>query len=154
MRVLFPIDGSACAQKTLEWAVNFLAPEKHIVLLMIVIFPLLEKDEREVEERAANELLSSFKALFESHGFKVERAECVKEYILGNPAGAICKYADTQAVDQIIIGSHGYQGFARFLMGSVSMDVFQKARKPVLVLNNQLQQSGETSFTASIQRRK
>lgn len=145
MRILFPVDGSVCARKTLEWAVGFLNSHTHTVLIVIVVFPAINRTQRETEEEAAQTVMAAAKALFESNGFTVEKAECLHEYVVANPAAAICKYAAKENVDQIIIGSHGHQRLAKFLMGSVAADVFRKARRPVLVINNQLQDLGEVS---------
>ncbi len=138
MRVLFPIDGSVCAWKTLEWAVGFLDHRNYTILLLVVMVPAVGREQRELEEKVAGTLLQEARALFEKNGFTVEKTECISEYRTANPADPICKYAKRQDVDQIIIGSHGYRGMARALMGSVSMEVFRKSENPVMVLNNQL----------------
>jgi universal stress protein A len=51
----------------------------------------------------------------------------------GNPIGAIVRFAKDEAVDLIVIGSHGRTGIGRALMGSVAEGVVRKAQCPVLV---------------------
>jgi len=52
----------------------------------------------------------------------------------GFPTDAILSYAQTQAVDLIVMGTHGRRGFDRITMGSVAEQVLRKARCPVLVI--------------------
>ena len=58
---------------------------------------------------------------------------------------AICQYADEIQADLIVIGSHGYQGLAKFLMGSVSERVFKEANQPVIIVRNDKSHSIEIS---------
>jgi nucleotide-binding universal stress UspA family protein len=52
----------------------------------------------------------------------------------GFPTDAILSFAQTQAVDLIVMGTHGRRGFDRITMGSVTEQVLRKARCPVLVI--------------------
>src|SRR5690348_7501262 len=52
----------------------------------------------------------------------------------GFPTDAILTFAQTQAVDLIVMGTHGRRGFDRIAMGSVTEQVLRKARCPVLVI--------------------
>lgn len=138
MKVLIPIDGSECGRSTLEWATGFLdKTSAQIYLLHVIaipqtsyITPEIPMTEYDVKDAIA--LLDEVRILLENKGFVVEEAQ----YILGDPARAICQYADDKEIEQIIIGSHGHQGLAEFLMGSVSKDVFKRAKQPVLLINN------------------
>ncbi|MGV2947877.1 universal stress protein, partial [Acinetobacter sp. AGC35] len=58
----------------------------------------------------------------------------VVELLQGSPAEVILKYAKQQEVDVIIIGSRGLGGIREFVLGSVSHNVVQSARIPVLVV--------------------
>lgn len=137
MKILLPIDGSDCSKTTLEWASNFLSKANSRIFLINVIYftPDAFVGDYEVEEGI--KMLNEAKEFMESRGFIVEDTK----YLLGLPSQAICDYADENNVDQIIIGSHGRQGLAKFLMGSVSEGVFKHAKQPVLVLNNSPQAS-------------
>lgn len=46
----------------------------------------------------------------------------------------ILKYAKENAIDIIVIGSRGLGGIREFVLGSVSHNVVQSARIPVLVV--------------------
>lgn len=132
MKVLLPIDGSDCAMRTLAWASGFLSPRRVRIYLLHVIPQSSVVPPTEHEVRDARHLLAEAQHRMTEACFTVVSAE----YVVGDPARAICAYADEAGIDQIVLGSHGRQGLARFLMGSISADVFKMARQPVLVLNN------------------
>ncbi|MEI0739550.1 universal stress protein [Paenibacillus sp. JTLBN-2024] len=56
------------------------------------------------------------------------------ELIQGAPAETILKYAQEHGSDVIVIGSRGLGGIREFVLGSVSHNVVQHARIPVLVI--------------------
>ncbi|GIO33648.1 MULTISPECIES: universal stress protein [Paenibacillus] len=56
------------------------------------------------------------------------------ELIQGAPAETILKYAGDHDSDVIVIGSRGLGGIREFVLGSVSHNVVQHARIPVLVV--------------------
>src|SRR5262245_26500270 len=56
----------------------------------------------------------------------------VKRVLLcGDPGQAIAKYADAQKIGLIVMPTHGYGGFRRFLLGSVTTKVLHEAACPV-----------------------
>lgn len=55
-------------------------------------------------------------------------------HIWGHPAEQVCTYASDNAVDLIVIGSHGRSGFKRVLLGSVSNAVANHAPCPVTIV--------------------
>ncbi|WP_417897465.1 universal stress protein [Bacillus haimaensis] len=62
-----------------------------------------------------------------------ERVEAPVEVMFGDPAKSICKFAETQNHDLIIIGSRGLGGLKKLILGSVSDKVTNSATCPVLV---------------------
>jgi nucleotide-binding universal stress UspA family protein len=54
--------------------------------------------------------------------------------IVGDPAWDICRVAEREATDLIVMGSHGHMGLAYVLLGSVAERVVQHAPCPVLVV--------------------
>ena len=50
----------------------------------------------------------------------------------GKPADEIVKLADEQSANLIVIATHGYSGFHRFIFGSVTERVVRTATCPVL----------------------
>lgn len=62
-----------------------------------------------------------------------ERVEAPVEVMFGDPAKSICKFAETNNHDLIIIGSRGLGGLKKLILGSVSDKVTNSATCPVLV---------------------
>jgi nucleotide-binding universal stress UspA family protein len=60
--------------------------------------------------------------------------ECVTSE--GMAADCILSFADLQAINLIVIGTHGIRGFERLMMGSVTEKVLRTAHCPVLAVNN------------------
>jgi len=55
---------------------------------------------------------------------------------MGDPATVILELARREAVDLVVVGSHGRTGFERFLLGSVSGRVVEHAPCDVLVVKS------------------
>ncbi|HYP08174.1 MAG TPA: universal stress protein [Bryobacteraceae bacterium] len=79
------------------------------------------------EDRAATaeEHLQNF-VVEELSGLEVER-----RVELGDPAGTIVRVAQDEHVDLIMMPTHGYGGFRRFILGSVTAKVLHDAQCPV-----------------------
>ncbi len=56
------------------------------------------------------------------------------ELLVGRAATEIVDYATENAVDEIVMGSHGRDGAARLLLGSVSETVVRRSPVPVTVV--------------------
>ena len=54
--------------------------------------------------------------------------------ISGNPADEIVRIAESRNASLIVVGAHGRTGLKMAFLGSVSADVIQRARQPVLVV--------------------
>jgi nucleotide-binding universal stress UspA family protein len=79
--------------------------------------------------REAEARLAVIKAEIENQGIAVQA-----EVALGSPAGAIVRAAQAARPRLIVVGTHGRQGPARLLLGSVASEVVQAAVAPVLVV--------------------
>lgn len=58
----------------------------------------------------------------------------------GGPAHEICRTAESQAVDLIVMATHGHTGMRRFLLGSVTENVLRHAPCPLLVVREREQE--------------
>jgi nucleotide-binding universal stress UspA family protein len=58
------------------------------------------------------------------------------EIIKGNPRNAILDEAETWNADLIVVGSHGYTGLKRVLLGSVSQAIASHAKCSVEIVRN------------------
>jgi len=65
-----------------------------------------------------------------SDGIKVKT-----ESLEGNrPADTITDYAKEKSMDLIIIGTHGYTGLKKLMMGSVAFGILHQSHVPVLLI--------------------
>jgi len=132
MKLLLPIDGSDCANKTLLWAAETFNRDKAEYCLLFVIPVLPDLNTVEFDVADASALLKRARTLLEDRGCKVLRAE----YAMGDAVERICHAAEEMDVDQVVIGSHGRTGFSKLMMGSVSIRVLERCRRPVTVHRN------------------
>lgn len=146
MKILIPVDGSESALWTIKQAAVLLDKAIAEIYLFLVVVPMpaeLPWSFYAIDEEAgANEALRKADDEARNLGLKVARVE---HQTFHEPASAICNYAKEQGIDLIIIGSHGYQGLAKFLMGSVSERVFKQAEQPVIIIRNDQEHTVEIS---------
>ena len=134
--ILVPLDGSALAEKALDYAVQIIAPKRRITLVCIVEVPdvassfhpevMMIEDNlasaRGYLDRIANELRKEHQL----------RVDIVVE--VGKPADVITKIAENEFVDAIVISTHGRTGVERFIFGSVTQKVLNAMPCPVFVV--------------------
>ena len=140
-KILFPIDLSEVSPKMAPWVRDFAERcEAEIHLLFVArefghyvsvyVTPeliqslegqIIKGGEKKIEEFA------------EAH-FKGYHA-CKATVVVGDAAEEIIKYAETDKIDLIIIGTHGRKGMDRILFGSVAEKVIKMSSVPVLSIN-------------------
>ncbi len=140
-RILIPLDGSTRAESAIPVAARIARASKGtIVLLQVVNSPReygvyltqssvwTEKD-MEAEKAKATEYLTSIaqSEQMEGIGTKIE-------VISGPIAPTLLSYAEPSRADLIVMSSHGYTGFKRWVLGSVADKVIRHAQVPALVL--------------------
>ena len=54
----------------------------------------------------------------------------------GDPATEILKTIDAEAIDLVVMGTHGYKGLERAIFGSVARKVVKNSPIPVLTINS------------------
>jgi nucleotide-binding universal stress UspA family protein len=59
---------------------------------------------------------------------------CEHQYLRGNAATEIINFADKNAIDLIVMGTHGRSAALQLLLGSVAEEVVRSANCPVLVV--------------------
>jgi nucleotide-binding universal stress UspA family protein len=83
-------------------------------------------------------------------GSRVGEALPVESLVVeGPPAAAILKTAQDRPAEWIVMGTHGYSGWHRFLLGSVTERVLQETDRPVLAVRNK--KGAEEPSSLSIQ---
>ncbi len=143
-KILVPIDFSEHSKKTVSYATRIASRYNAIVLLLHVFetpaYAAVPYGRRQhthdqitsqidAAEQDARENLTAFENQLLNVGVKVEA------YVrAGYPFEEIVRTANHFDVDLIIIGSHGYSGITRLLVGSTVERVVERAPCPVLVV--------------------
>ena len=140
-KVLVPVDGSDCSNRTVLYAAEVGEKLESELTLLHVLPPLptyvsnyseqLEKIEKTLMQeftKEALDILKKSKQLISDKNIKINT-----QLVIGNPPDEICKFAKENSYDLIIIGSRGLSGIKSYIMGSVSNRVSRYAHCPVLI---------------------
>lgn len=132
--ILVPLDGSALAARALPYAVT-LARASHARLSLVraaLAHPLPGADPSEAQaavvQRAERELEATAESL-RSGGLTVETHVYYDE-----AARAIVDATERQAVDLVVMSTHGHGGLGRWVYGSVADRVLRRVAAPVLLV--------------------
>ena len=90
------------------------------------MYDVLLAEGKNIVANAKNDLVS--------RGVNADRI--VTAVLDGHPAEELDKYAGSNDIDLIIIGSHGRKGLDRLLIGSVADKVVRGAQVPVLIIKS------------------
>ena len=138
-KILVPTDFSENSLKAIRHAVAFAKTFKASVTLLHVVeihfggaiygpldFPMLEKDFVDSSDKQLTELAEKTAS---TEGITVDKV--TKS---GHTIVEIVDYARENAVDLIIISTHGHTGLAHVLLGSTAENIVRHAPCPVLVV--------------------
>jgi nucleotide-binding universal stress UspA family protein len=75
---------------------------------------------------------------------KVERV-----HLVGIEGEAVVKYAEQAGCDMIVMGTHGYGGITKFLLGSVAEYVMRHAKCPVVMIKDKSREQQSTDHSAA-----
>jgi len=143
MRILLAIDGSTCSKQAIRKVITQVRSKGTQVHVLHVIEPItayisagmiphyvphVDQIEEDRKKEAQKLLAQAVRQLREA-GFRA--SEVLQR---GNPKVKIIDHAKEWRADLIVVGSHGWRGFSRFLMGSVSETVVRHARCSVEVV--------------------
>jgi nucleotide-binding universal stress UspA family protein len=139
MKILIPVDGSACCMAALEFTASrpFAESVRPQVDLLNVQLP--------VPPRAGRAVGADFvRALYEAESSKILKPALALlraahldpawYYRVGSPAVEIVEWAEAHGADLIVIGSHGHTALEAVLFGSVTQKVLASTTVPLLVL--------------------
>ena len=144
-RILMPTDFSDCANAALTHAVALahqFGAELHLLHAVVLheedpnrpghSFPGLEELHRRLKEAAATgmEQLINDRQTKGITVFKAQRRGLTA-------APEILAYAEDEAIDLIVLGTHGRRGLRHFLLGSVAEEVLRSANCPVLTIRDE-----------------
>jgi len=134
-RILAPIAFSARCEGAVQYA-EALACHFHSELTLLhVVAPIQTygfPDALAVAPELLDDSLAASKAQLDA--FLAEGLKCInvkRDVLEGEPAQTIVDYANTGKFDLIVMPTHGYGPFRRFLLGSVTAKVLHDAHCPV-----------------------
>ena len=144
-KVLVPLDGSELAECTLSHVKNLFKDGSvgEVTLLNIVKVDFQWSSMaseyppgfdinaiREPLFAQSRSYLTDKKSQLVSEGIKV-KTESLES---NRPADTITDYAQEKGMDLILIGTHGYTGLKKLMMGSVAFSVLHQSHVPVLLI--------------------
>ena len=139
MQILVPMDGSEQSWTAFDHAAEMFGDET--IVCLRVIDPVQSgygvgsgaaaaaDDWLDAQEEAAEEMFREVREQADQAGVTVETHTEV-----GSPARTIEEVAEERGVDHVVVGSHGRDGVARILLGSVSEKVVRRSPVPVTVV--------------------
>jgi nucleotide-binding universal stress UspA family protein len=148
-KILVPLDGSALAECTLSHVKSLYKDgsvgEVTVLNVVKLDVPWVVRgvdeysehpkviDVNAIRERvftASRKYLAAIESRLGSEGIKVKT-----DSVEGNrPADTITEYAQEKGMDMIIIGTHGYTGLKKLMLGSVAFGVLHQSHIPVLLI--------------------
>ena len=140
-RILVPLDGSKLAERALPVAARLVrASEGTLLLLRVADLPIEyqpgKTPAQTYGEKAIEKGLDTALEYLESVAVSEEVADLdiEAEALVGAIAPTILSCAQSRQADMIVMCSHGYAGFKRWSMGSVTQKVARQSPVPVLVV--------------------
>lgn len=140
-RILAPVDFSDYSEKTLHWAATIAEQWNSLVYLCHIIpqpnYPMmlgggdLVKFETGLQSTAETQLQELADKL-ESKNIQI-----TIRVSLGEPFNDICRIAEEEQIDLIVMGTQGRTGLSHALLGSVAERVVRYAPCPVLVVGKE-----------------
>jgi nucleotide-binding universal stress UspA family protein len=136
-QILVPTDGSPAANAAIDHAIDLAKRyDARIHALYVVdgsaystleagseiVLEALESEGEEATERVAEAAAEA-------------DVETVTSVVNGTAYRTITEYVDDNAIDLIVMGTHGRQGIDRYLLGSVTERVVRTADVPVLTVH-------------------
>ena len=138
--IIVGIDGSGHSHHALEWAIRE-AAVRHAPLTVLTVqqavigywgSPVLYPGDEDLAEHGRKTAQEETDSVLEKIGRESRPSSVTVRAVTGLPAEALLEAADD--ADMLVVGCRGAGGFKRLLMGSVSTQVTQHARCPVVVI--------------------
>lgn len=143
-RILCPTDFSEPAGQALKAAIE-LAKHFSAVLLLVHVVPPVPLPYQPQDSPATafdvtsylQELTETSKATLQNYADShvPQEVQTTLKVAAGDPAYEILRLAKELAADLIVIATHGYGGWRRFLFGSVAEKVVRQSACPVFVVH-------------------
>lgn len=124
-KILFPVDFSERCASAAPMVETFTGHAQAELTLLHVIMPLNYNDMPAQPPEFVKAQLASYL------GDELKHFDVKRVVMYGDPASSIIEFAETSHTDLIMLPTHGYGRFRRFILGSVAAKVLHDARCPV-----------------------
>lgn len=140
-RILVPIDFSEYSEKALNWAITIAEQwGSHLYLCHVIPQPsyphlLAGADLVEFETKlrgTAETQLHDLMNTQQSHNVPIDL-----RVVMGEPFHDICRVAEEERIDLVVMGTHGRTGLRHAVLGSVAERVVRHSPCPVLVVGKE-----------------
>lgn len=140
MKILFAVDGSSYSLKAAEYLAvhfNWLSEPAELHLLHVALPIPISRARAAMGKEAvdryyaeeAEAALAPAENILQKYGIRF-----VRSYAVGDVADAIQTYVKENAIDMIVMGSHGHGALRGLMMGSVATKVIAATTVPVLII--------------------
>ena len=131
-KIIFPTDFSHCGDAALKMATSLARDSGATLLIVHVEEPPVAYGGGEMYYGVPDPATEDLKKMLEQIIPPDPAVPYAHRLITGDPSTAIARLAEEEAVDMIVMGTHGRTGLTRLLMGSVAEAVVRRAPCPVL----------------------
>ena len=140
MKILFPTDGSECAERAARFVAGTLHKQTKglSVTLLYVDEPMMDRVVRGLGEETVARIHreNSESALKAAHKrLKKAGVSFAEELRVGSVAACIAQAAEKGRYDLVVMGSHGRGTLGNLFVGSVTAKVLAQCKVPVLVVH-------------------
>jgi nucleotide-binding universal stress UspA family protein len=152
MKILLAVDGSTFSDSAVEQIANRPWPDGTEVDVLSVSeqpgYPMGETAAlpssyyEEMEKLAREQAQAAIDKALEALRSNKSSLRVTNNVVPGHPAQKILDRAEHWGADLIVVGSHGYRGFKRLLLGSVSQAVASHAKCSVEIVRSKPTPSG------------
>ncbi|MEJ2698635.1 MAG: universal stress protein [Desulfuromonadales bacterium] len=139
LKILVPFDFSRYSQETLRFAISLKEAFEAEYLLLHVIpggevetFATLGGESEEQRSRRLDEARAELERVAQEVRQEHPELKIEVRASIGVPFKEICRLADEESFQLIVIGTHGRTGLSHLLIGSTAERVVQHASCPVL----------------------
>jgi nucleotide-binding universal stress UspA family protein len=139
MRCLLPVDGSECSRRAIEHSMRMARcpepPEIHVLHVRPSVEAwevrsfLSDEEIEQTQQREGEASLREARDLLDAAGVAYQAHVAV-----GPVPETIARFADENACDFIVMGTHGRGGLSQILMGSVATQVVHLSHVPVTLV--------------------
>lgn len=140
--IIIPLDGSKLAEQAIALAYSIAQHTNHDVLLLQVVEkevnPLPAQSDQaigidQLPDYATKQAKAYLQAIAEQ--LQLEGGPAISyDVVFGRPGEGIARVADEREASYVVMSTHGYTGFTRWMMGSVADRVLHLTERPLVLI--------------------